>query len=500
MSLSIQTNVNSIVAQENLRVTSDFQRKTIERLTSGYRINASGDDAAGLSVANKFRSDITELTQGVRNANDGLSQLQIVDGGLNNMSKILDRLMTLATQSASTTFTGDRTILNTEYQDLLLEIDRQAANIGLGSGDVNAGRNNTAISVFIGGGSAQANSKIAIDLSAADNLVNSLGLQLSTTGVSGTTQPVTINAVDMSAGPYLGSSNSQTYRIATTTGTTSVTVVGTAAGISGAEVVTQLNAGLSGTGITFSLSSTTATLGYLQASSSHSFAVAVDAAAAAPTQIQAAVLDANAIANSGKYSLDGGTATVVGAADQILTFTPAGAGAIAITLAGTATKDVVYNTLKIGLEGSGIDVIRTLDEVLFQSTTDFTLTRNVTVSTGGLGNVAASANINATDKAAGSDDPTANAMASLTALATAAARLGMVQGKVGTGQNKLMYSIALAQSQISNFSTAESRIRDADIAAEAANLTKVQVLSQASMAAMAQANSAPQQVLALLRA
>lgn len=76
----------------------------------------------------------------------------------------------------------------------------------------------------------------------------------------------------------------------------------------------------------------------------------------------------------------------------------------------------------------------------------------------------------------------------------------MVQGKVGTGQNKLMYSIALAQSQISNFSTAESRIRDADVAAEAANLTKVQVLSQASMAAMAQANSAPQQVLALLRA
>jgi len=94
---------------------------------------------------------------------------------------------------------------------------------------------------------------------------------------------------------------------------------------------------------------------------------------------------------------------------------------------------------------------------------------------------------------------TANALASLTALATAVTNLGVVQGKVGTGQNKLQYAITLAQSQISSFSAAESRIRDADMAAEAANLTKAQVLQQASLAAMAQANAAPQAVLALLR-
>ena len=77
--------------------------------------------------------------------------------------------------------------------------------------------------------------------------------------------------------------------------------------------------------------------------------------------------------------------------------------------------------------------------------------------------------------------------------------LGGVQGKVGSGQNQLNYAISLAQSQITNFSSAESQIRDADIAAEAANLSKSQVLQQASIAAMAQANSAPQQVLTLLR-
>src|SRR4051812_13535541 len=134
MSFSIQTNVNSLVAQENLRVNSNFQSKTIQRLTSGYRINSSADDAAGLAVANKFRSDVAELSQGVRNANDGVSQLQIVDGGLGQISQMLDRLKTLATQGASDTFTGNRTTLNNEYQTVVKEIDRQASNVGLVSG------------------------------------------------------------------------------------------------------------------------------------------------------------------------------------------------------------------------------------------------------------------------------------------------------------------------------------------------------------------------------
>src|SRR5689334_23933023 len=115
MAISIQTNVNALTAQENLRANNDFQSRTIQRLTSGYRINSSGDDAAGLAVANKYRSDTAELSQGVRNANDGLSQLQIIDGGLNNVAKILDRMKTLATQSASTSFTCDRTTLSNEY-------------------------------------------------------------------------------------------------------------------------------------------------------------------------------------------------------------------------------------------------------------------------------------------------------------------------------------------------------------------------------------------------
>jgi flagellin len=180
MAFSIQTNVNSLIAQENLRVNSNFQSQTIQRLTSGFRINSSGDDAAGLAIANKFRSDTAELMQGVRNANDGVSTLQIIDGGMNNVSKMLDRLRTLATQSASDTFTGDRNVVNSEFQSLLSEIDRQAQSIGL---DTN-GQFAKSLSVFVGGGKAAgtgalntSNGTISVDLSRSSVDTRSLGLK-----------------------------------------------------------------------------------------------------------------------------------------------------------------------------------------------------------------------------------------------------------------------------------------------------------------------------------
>jgi flagellin len=279
MSLSFQTNVTALTAETNLQVNSNFQSQTITRLTSGFRINSSGDDAAGLAVANSLRSTISELTQGVRNANDGVSILQTIDGGLNNISNILDQLKSLATQSASGTFAGNRNTLNQEFTTLLGEIDRQAANIGLGTGTGTSAAYNASLTVYIGGGSTQANAQVSIDLSGSGNVVNSGGL------------------------------------------------------------------------------------------------------------------------------------------------------------------------------GIGLDSI----------------------------------------------DTVANALTAIADISTAVTNLGLTQGRVGTGENDLNYSISLAQSQITNNSAAESRIRDADVAAEAANLTKSQVLEQSSVAALAQANAAPQALLKLLQ-
>ena len=100
-SFSVVSNISAVNAQANLTTTNVGLQKALERLSSGYRINRSGDDAAGLVVANTYRSEQAVLTQGIRNAGDGLSTLQIKDGALNNISTLLDRLATLATQSAS---------------------------------------------------------------------------------------------------------------------------------------------------------------------------------------------------------------------------------------------------------------------------------------------------------------------------------------------------------------------------------------------------------------
>ncbi len=194
MSFRINTNVPSLQAQDYLRVSAEFQQRTINRVTSGLRIVSSGDDAAGLAIANGFRSDQAVLTQGVRNANDGLSTLQIIDGGINNISKLLDRARTLATQSASGTFAGSRTVLNNEFQSLVAEIDRQAQAIGLNRG----GQFAKALSVFIGGGKTSAgisetkNGSVGIDLSNSTVDSRSLGL----TGY----EAAGVDTTDLSAG------------------------------------------------------------------------------------------------------------------------------------------------------------------------------------------------------------------------------------------------------------------------------------------------------------
>ncbi len=277
MAYTINTNIASLQAQQYLRITNDFEHKTINRVTSGLRIVSSGDDAAGLAIANAFRSDRAVLMQGIRNGNDGLSTLQTIDGGLNNISQLLDRARTLAAQSASGTFTGDRAVVNNEFQSVLAEIDRQATAIGLNTGGDFA----TALTVFIGGGRGTnpiANGTITVDLSSSTVDTTSLGI----------------------------------------------------------------------------------------------------------------------------------------------------------------------NTLTV--------------------------------------------------------DTAANAQTAVTTLATAVTTLGAAQAVVGQGQNRVTFAINLAQTQLTNITAAESRIRDADLAAEAANLTKAQIMAQAGIAALAQANLSQQAVLSLLRA
>jgi flagellin len=462
--ISFQTNVDSLIAQQNLRVNSQFQSKTIQQLTSGYRINSSGDDAAGLAVANSYRNSIAQLTQGVRNANDGVSQLQIIDGGLSNISQILDRLTTLATESASDTFTGDRATLDKEFQSLLAEIDRQANDIGLGATNTT---NIKTLKVYIGGGQ-DANTDSAVSVDLTNSGVGSADLGLNGASIL-TAGKVTIGS---QAAAAIAQGATETFTIGTGSGEKVITLTGRT-GDTVAGQVQELNAQLAVYGISASLDAT----GTLQMQSANAFTVAVGG---------------DGLAADGDSALNTGlkNATYTSGVAETLNIT-VGQTTASIALAGTEDQDTAAQMINAALQAAGISGITAVKDetdaagknVTLESATPFSATH-------GAGNTALTVN-----DATSLGDPSA----AINAVAAAVKTLGFISGKVGTGENTLNYAINLAQSQISSFSSAESQIRDTDVAAQAANLTKAQVLQQSSIAAMAQANAEPQAVLALLK-
>lgn len=186
-SFSVVSNVSAINAQANLTVNNLGLQKALERLSSGFRINRSGDDAAGLVVANTYRSQQAVLTQGIRNAGDGLSTLQIKDGALNNIALLLDRLASLATQSASGSSTVNRAVLDAEFQDVIAEIDREA---GVGELTATAGFSvfvsNDGSNGVIGGtiGSVSSTDLAVAGLSVADAASAATAVQDVTTAIS----------------------------------------------------------------------------------------------------------------------------------------------------------------------------------------------------------------------------------------------------------------------------------------------------------------------------
>ena len=305
---------------------------------------------------------------------------------------------------------------------------------------------------------------------------------------------------------------------------------GSVAGITGADAVTQLNTQLA----TYGISASIATDGTLQFGGSTAFTVTAGALANGATGGAVATAASTAI-NTANYTLDSatalnGAATAGGAFVGFAaggtvreTFTIQGATGTTpttVTLSGAANANAgnattltqALQTINTALstDNSGISAVQNAagDGISFQSASSFNITLTAN-STGGVGNLfgsgtAGSANADvgavAVTGPSATASSTGNAINALAALTTAISNVGLTQGIVGAGENKLNYAVNLAQSQITNFSAAESGIKDADVAPEAANLTKAQVLQQASLAALAQANSAPQAILALLKA
>ncbi len=201
-SFSVVSNVSASNAQANLNTTSIGLQRTLTRLSSGFRINQAGDDAAGLAVANSYRSEQAVLNQGIRNANDGLSTLQIKNGALDNISTLLDRLATLASQSASAGFAGNRTTLQNEFTDVVAEIAREVTVAGLGTAQ--------GFSVFVSSGGS---GTVGGTIGAADT--TTLGINASTiaTAAGAATAVGAITAAVTAVGAVVGSVGSLQNRL-----------------------------------------------------------------------------------------------------------------------------------------------------------------------------------------------------------------------------------------------------------------------------------------------
>jgi flagellin len=130
MAISILNNIPSLAAQNQLSITQANLQKTLEQLSSGSRINSGADDAAGLAIADGLQANVTALTQSAMNANEGVGKLQVADGALSQVTTLLNRAVTLATESANGTVNdgSQRQALDAEFQSIKAEIDRIGTN------------------------------------------------------------------------------------------------------------------------------------------------------------------------------------------------------------------------------------------------------------------------------------------------------------------------------------------------------------------------------------
>ncbi|HZL57590.1 MAG TPA: flagellin, partial [Bryobacteraceae bacterium] len=354
---------------------------------------------------------------------------------------------------------------------------------------------NTNLVTYVGGGSTQANAQVSVDLSGSNNAVDSTALGIQTTSVAGGGTGISSNAVrlDNAATSFLAGSNTQafTFHVNTGTGDQSVTatVSGGAGGLTGTQVIASLNQSLSAYGISASISSG----GTLQFGGATAFSVS----AAAASGGNGITTGAGTAVNSSNYNIDSVFTAVTAGTETFSVSNGSGSTTVNLTSANAATTAAALTQINTSLAGTGIYAVTAANntDISLQSTNAFSVDETA-LGTGGAFTVLGAQAVTAASTSASS---TGSALAALSSLQTAVSNLGLLQGKVGAGVNKLNYAVNLAQSQITNYSAAESGIRDADVAAEAANLTKAQVLQQASLAALAQANSAPQAVLSLLK-
>ena len=460
MALTVNTNVSSLNAQRNLSKSGQGLATSMERLSSGMRINSAKDDAAGLQISNRLTSQINGLAVAQRNANDGISMAQTAEGAMGESTNILQRMRELALQSANgSNSTEDREALQKEVSALQAELSRISETTSFGGQQLLDGDFGTR-NFQVG---ANANETISISLSST--AADKIGSLEATTSITDT------------AGSVSFAVGGQTYGV-------DATGASDAAGKAAAINATTGEHGVTAEVVVSSASATLAGVGY--DGDAVSFKLGTESVTGTSDTELTAAIDA---LEGYSATLSGTTISFTNSAGSISLSDFAGAGggdSTAIFNDGTSTTNLT--------EASGSPqttaASAAVESITLSSKADFTVTdgANAPVTVAATGDTVK--DINLTTEL--------GSQSAIAIIDDALAQIDDLRAGLGAVQNRFSHTISNLANIQENVSASRSRIQDTDFATETAQMTKNQILQQAGTSILSQANQIPQAAISLL--
>lgn len=481
MGLFVNTNVASLNAQRNLNNTTRGMAQSFQRLSSGLRINSAKDDAAGLAIAERFSTQIRGLNQAVRNTNDGVSLAQTAEGGLQESGNILQRMRELSVQAANDTNTStDRGSIQDEMDQLIGELDRIATKTTFNNQKVLDG-SFAGAKFHIG-----ANARETVTVSIKDARSDALGRQArvgSTTSIAqgageelvdddvvlnGVTVRGTVNADDL-----LSTVNNDSSAIAK------------AAAINDSTEFTGVRAIAESTVVTGTSDIAAVTL-----DSANNIAIN----GAVITGIRVEANDANDKLVNAINAETSETGVVASLDEDNRLVLEAGDGRnIEVVVSGAASG------LGIAIGGGGASAVFG-GTVTLQSEEQIVMTGNNTDKLGDVGGAAANRfGVNSENSVATIDvTDREGANLAIDILDVAIGQVSGIRSELGAVQNRLGSTVRNLETSAENLSASRSRITDTDFSKETAKFTRNQIMQQAAVSILAQANQSPNTALSLL--
>lgn len=509
----INTNVSSLNAQRNLNKSQGALQTSLQRLSSGLRINSAKDDAAGLAISNRFTTQIRGLNVATRNANDGISFAQTTESALGEITTSLQRIRDLAVQSSNdTNSASDRQSLQAEVDQLVSEIDRIAGTTTFNGAKVANGSLST-LNFQVG-----ANAGETVSVKGVDARASALGSQpgsVQYTFDGGNTAAASESALNIRVGSSANATAVDVLSAANGGNITSASAAnlkdtqsadyGTGFAKSLADRINSLRAdGVDGLQGVYASATTTfdyndvgnasAANAYVGAGTLANGNLSINGVDIGPVEVQEK--DANGAltkAINAKSDITGVTASIDD--NGRLNLTAADGRDIVVNSTATAS-DILFNG------GGGTAVGALTDSV---KTGELTIsaqdTINIDTETGSLANTDnTNDNVQAVGTVANADITTVEASGiTIKSVDSALSQIDSFRADLGAVQNRFESTIRNLSAVSESLSAANSRIRDADFASETASLSKNQVLQQAGISVLSQANALPQQVLSLLR-